>query len=216
MVGCRLYSRGNGDLLQEDVCQHTMPPRIAAVSAPAPKAGHYQPTPQPYSQTVTDKSGSVSCGGSLFFFSWVLVHIRFCLCPPKISVSPILWKFYNQIPQTFQTRFPENSLERLMLKLKLQYFGHLMQRGNSLEKTLMLGKIEGRRRGWQRMRWLDSITDSMDMSVSQLQEIDSKGQGSLACCSLQGHRVGDDWAPEQQQQLNTKKNIFLRTYNYML
>ena len=60
---------------------------------------------------------------------------------------------------------PEYSLEGLMLKLKLQYFGHLMQRANSLEKTLMLGKIEGRRRrGQQRMRWLDGITDSMDMS----------------------------------------------------
>ena len=60
---------------------------------------------------------------------------------------------------------PEYSLEGLMLKLKLQYFGHLIRRADSLEKTLMLGKIEsGRRRGWQRMRWLDGITDSMDMS----------------------------------------------------
>ena len=79
---------------------------------------------------------------------------------------------------------PEYSLEGLMLKLKLQYFGHLTRRADSLEKTLILGKIEGgKRRGQQRMRWLDAITDVMDMSLSKCQAGVGDGQGSLACCS---------------------------------
>ena len=87
---------------------------------------------------------------------------------------------------------PEYSLEGLVLKLKLQYVGHLMRRTDSLEKTLMLGKIKGgRRRGQQRMRWLDGITDSMDMSLSKLQELVGDGQGSLACCSPWGHKESD-------------------------
>ena len=86
---------------------------------------------------------------------------------------------------------PEYSLEGLMLKLKLQSFGHLMRRADSLEKTLMLRKIEGRsKRGRQRMRWLDGITDSMDMSLSKLQEL-VNGQGSLVCCSPWGHKESD-------------------------
>ena len=92
---------------------------------------------------------------------------------------------------------PEYSLEGLMLKLKLQYFGHLMQRANSLEKTLMLGKIEGRKRGWQGKRWFNGITDSMDMSLSKLQRWWRTGKaGVLRFTGSQRGR--HDWAAEQQ------------------
>ena len=80
----------------------------------------------------------------------------------------VLWTSRRPNPSILKEINPEYSLKGLMLKLKLQYFGHLMQRAYSLEKTLMMGKIEGRRRGWQRMRWLDGITDLMDMSFSKL------------------------------------------------
>ena len=106
------------------------------------------------------------------------------------------WTARRSNPSILKEISPGCSLEGLMLKLKLQYFGYLMWRADSFEKTLMLGKIEGwRRRGRQRMRWLDSITDSMDMGLSGLQLLMMDGRpGVLWFIGLQ--RIGHNWATE--------------------
>ena len=154
------------------------------------------------SQSYGSSSGHVWMWELDYKESWVLKNWCFwTMVLEKTLESPLDCKEIQPVhPKGNQSWI---FVEGLMLKLKLQYFGHLMWRTDSFEKTLMLGKIESRRRrGQQRIRWLGGIINSMDTSklVCEQTQGDSKGQGSLACCSKWGHKES-----ETTQWLNNSK-----------
>ena len=124
----------------------------------------------------------------------------------KTTLERVPWTGRRSNYSILKESNPENSFEGLMLKQKLQYFGHLMLRADSLGKTLMLRKTEGKRRGQRRMRWLGSITDSTDMSLSELQEI-VKDRESMACYNSWGHKESD--TTERLNNNITLSRIFL-------